>query len=306
MEETKRQDDDDSVEILHVTKHSIKKPSEDYSTSDVVFDDGLQVQPPDGLTRFGEYYFRFMSKITDDQDYMDWLIGTFDENKRDTLEYLNLMCQTVYSQELLETVRMIGNAVLDGHTEHAINMTECLELDAVEDTELRAKIYMAADWWEGLLNGLLKIHYEGYKLDGLFEFMADIAYRTNRTVKLDKLCKEWDEQGYDRINLHINRARVLCRRGFLDDGLKMADAILTLEPTNPMAHLLRGNILATRGMHKDAINEFKEGLKYDDDALLSIGLAKSFYAVGQKQRAQKLRDNLLDKGVNPKILAPIH
>lgn len=305
MEEAERQDDDDPVEILHATKQSIEKPSEDYSTSDVVFDDGLQIQPPVGLTRFGEYYFRFMSKITDDQDYMDWLIGTFDENKRDTLKDLLLTCQMIYYEERLETFRMIGKAVLDGHTEHAINMTESLELDVEEDAGLRAKIYMATDWWEGLLDGLLKIHYGGYKLDGLFEFMADIAYRTNSTAELDKLCKEWDKQGYDRINLHINRARVLCRQGFLDDGLKMADAILTLEPTNPMAHLLRGNILATRGMHKDAINGFKEGLKYDDDVLLSIGLAKSFYAVGQKQRAQKLRDNLLDMGVNPNTLASI-
>lgn len=41
----------------------MKKPNEDYPTSDVVFDDRLQIQSPDRLTRFGKYYFRFMSKI---------------------------------------------------------------------------------------------------------------------------------------------------------------------------------------------------------------------------------------------------
>ncbi len=165
---------------------------------------------------------------------------------------------------------------------------------------------MAADRWDGVLDGLLKIHYEEYELDELFEFMADMAYRTNRTAELDKLCKECDEQEYNRINLHRSRARVLCRREFLNYGLKMTDVILALESTSPMAHLLRGNILATRGMHKNVINEFKGGLKYDDDALLSIGLAKSFYAVGQKQWAQKLCNNLQGKRVNPKVLVSIH
>lgn len=305
MGATKRQDDEDLDETPHTTKQKIKKPSDKHATSDVVFDDGLQIQPPDGLTRFGEYYFRVMSKITDDEDFMDWLINTFDEYKRNILRDMTLTFQSMYPMEFLEIVRMIGSAVLDGGTERAIMMVESLELDVEETAGLYAKIYMAADRWDEALDGLLKVHYEEYELDGLFEFMTDIAYRMNKTAELDKLCKEWDKQGYDRINLHINRARVMCRKGFLDDGLNMTDAILTLEPTNSMAHLLRGNILATRGMHKDAIGEFKEGLKHDDDPLLGIGLAKSFYAVGQKQQAQKLRDDLLDRGINPKIFVSV-
>ena len=31
-----------------------------------VFDNGLQEQPPEGLTRFGRYYFEFVSKINTD------------------------------------------------------------------------------------------------------------------------------------------------------------------------------------------------------------------------------------------------
>ncbi len=66
---------------------------------------------------------------------MNWLVSTFDEDKRDTLECPYPICQTVYPKKLLKAGRMIGSAVLDGHAECAINMTKRLELDTVAATE---------------------------------------------------------------------------------------------------------------------------------------------------------------------------
>ena len=234
--------------------------------------------------------------------YMEWLINTFDEPKREDLSYLNNQIQlSIYAEP--EVVNDIGKAALAGHTDHAAIMAGEIGLMDEEVVELRARVCMFCDMWDNALRFIEDYHSQMHFSEWLFEFAADVMYRMNKTDKLDELCKAWTGHGYDRINLHLNRARVLCMKGFLKEGLDIAEAILLLEPTHSLTHLLRGNILATRRLHDDAIGAFKQGLKYGDDPLLRLGLAKSLYATGKRRQAQRLRDELVADGVGAKILA---
>ena len=306
MEMAERQPDNSVNDMAPNTASNNTKKRRKHDTSpNIKFDDGLQVQPPKGLSRFDDNYFKNLPNTGVDMSEDDWLADIDEVAERENIKEPNSPILLAYEEEAT-SLRLICKSARNGNADLAVMMAKQMELlDEEEEIDLSAKIYMFNDMWGDALKCINKYNSDVLPSWRLFDLAADVLYRMNKTAELDELCKIWEKHAVNRINLHVSRARVLCRKGLLDDGLNITEAILTLEPTEPMAHLLKGNILATRGLHDDAIKSFEEGLKHDSDPLLSLGLVKSLYAVGKKRQAQKMRDGMILDGVSAKALASI-
>ena len=129
----------------------------------------------------------------------------------------------------------------------------------------------------------------------LFATEADLLYRLGRTGELARLCTVWDDFEKDRLDLHLNRARVMYAKGNIRRAARLVNALLTLEPLKHMARLLKGDILARAKRYQDAIEQCDRGLEMSDDIMLQTARVRALLGDGQHQEALEECDDFLSQ-----------
>ena len=87
-----------------------------------------------------------------------------------------------------------------------------------------------------------------------------ILYRLGRIGEMEELCETWEGSRQDRDEFYVCMARILRAKGDADAARMRAVAVLTLEPREPSAFELLGDILADAGDLRGAVLKYNESI----------------------------------------------
>ena len=136
----------------------------------------------------------------------------------------------------------------------------------------------------------------------LFKVEADLLYRLDRPGELKRLCTVWGDFDIDRLNYHLNVARVMYMHGDLKKAARIIDGLLVLEPLEEMARLLKGDILVKLKRYDEAIEQYNQALEIDDNIILLTAYIRALIAGGYRQDALEMcNDFQSEYGSHPEL-----
>ncbi|MBI3038828.1 tetratricopeptide repeat protein, partial [bacterium] len=137
------------------------------------------------------------------------------------------------------------------------------------------------------------------------EYLASIkkmAEQNELILLRDRIALLSEDEKKERVQLYISQAKISMNKGNFDQALLDFQKALILNPHDTLVHRSMGDIFSMRGVHDEAISEFKSVLKHDtEDGETWIKLILQYRAMFQdlphkeqlySEVAQKLREEL--------------
>ena len=127
----------------------------------------------------------------------------------------------------------------------------------------RQMVYNTADEPERELETIIRLE-KTYSSTLPAGMKADLLYRLGRRDELAAWCDAWRESaGSGKMDLYLNRARLMRLTGDAAGALKHANAICVLDDRLLAGRMLAGDILVDTGDLREAVERYNEALDID-------------------------------------------
>lgn len=231
-----------------------------------------------------------------------------EEELRNRLAGLNANIGKMVDNEQDDTPDNVGDTELSGRAllmVRSMDMTERARagdidgaLDIVEKAAVAGRltpeevllgkqiIYNTADEPERELETIIRLE-KTYSSTLPAGMKADLLYRLGRRDELAAWCDAWrDTAGSSRMDLYLNRARLMRLAGDTAGALKHANAICVLDDRLLAGRVLAGDILADTGDLREAVERYNEALDIDfRDIDIHVKKAEALVKMGRPDAA---------------------
>ena len=190
---------------------------------------------------------------------------------------------------LLTLSKDISDRINEGDLDGALDIVEREAAGGrltPEDVLLgRWMVYSDADEPERALEVLIRAERGGRTtLSG--ETKATLLYRLGRRDELAAWCDAWVDSDGSRVDIYLNRARLMRLDGDTAGALKHANAICLLDDRLLAGRNLAGDVLVDMGHYKEAVERYNESLDIDfRDIYAHVKKAEALVRMGRPDAA---------------------